>query len=79
MTEYQSVHNLGGFPEERLKELDKDVITTLKEAKLMDAEIKKLAEKYEPEALLVGMCLIQLLWTMQQHKTIPHEQNANLN
>jgi len=80
MTESTPAHNLIGITDERNDEILNDVIATMTEEKQMDAGIKKLAEKYDPEALLVGMRLMQLMAINNRlHRTTISRQNADLN
>ena len=61
MTTGKPVHHILGISDKREEEIAKEVIDTLTEHKFVDVGIEKLMQKYDAEALLAGMRLMQAI------------------
>jgi len=72
MTEERiQIHHALGITDEREKEIGKEVFEIVTDAGRVDVAGKRLADKYDGEALLVGMRLMQAIQVnerLDQHK-----------
>jgi len=73
------VHRLVGISDDRATEIVYDVRDTLIRSGRADSGIKQLAEKYDPESLLAGMRVMQLLRHTKKLDQHMQGQNAELN
>lgn len=55
------IHNLLGISDDRATEIADEVRDILIKSRRVDLAIKQLAEKYDPESLLAGLRLMQLI------------------
>jgi len=79
------MHRILGISDKRSKEISKEVVDALTTTGMVDAGTTLLMEKYDPESLLVGMRLYQLmdlsreLSGMKKLRVAARVQNAVMN
>lgn len=83
MEEKIIAHKVLGISDTRQKEISIEIYDTIMSEKLLDVGIKKLMKKYDPESILAGMRLRDLVQTNNNkakvRRTTQTMQNAGMN